>query len=80
MLGYIQRGGNPSAYDKVFCTRLGSYAGRLAAEGRFGVTVALCGSSITFNALADIAGRYKLVDPASEIVAAAEGIGICLGR
>ena len=80
VLGYIQRGGSPSAYDKVFCTRLGSYAGKLAAEGRFGVTVALSGNKITFNALADIAGRYKLVDPASEIVAAAEGIGICLGR
>ena len=80
VLGYIQRGGSPSAYDKVFCTRLGSYAGRLAAEGRFGVTVAVCGNKITFNALSDIAGRYKLVDPAAEIVAAAEGIGICLGR
>ena len=74
VLGYIQRGGSPSAYDKVFCTRLGSYAGRL------GVTVAVCGNKITFNALSDIAGRYKLVDPAAEIVAAAEGIGICLGR
>ena len=80
VLGYIQRGGSPAAYDKVFCTRLGSYAGRLAAQGRFGVTVALSGNKITFNALSDIAGRYKLIDPASEMVAAAEGIGICLGR
>ena len=80
VLGYIQRGGSPSAYDKVLSTRLGSYAGKLAAEGRFGVTVAVCGNTITFNALADIAGKYKFVDPSSEIVAAAEGIGICLGR
>ena len=80
VLGYIQRGGRPSAYDKVFSTRLGSYAGKLAAEGRFGVTVALVGNQITFNALADIAGKYKLVDPESEVVKAAEGIGICLGR
>ena len=72
--------GVDAAYDKVFCTRLGSYAGKLAAEGRFGVTVALSGNKITFNALSDIAGRYKLIDPASEMVAAAEGIGICLGR
>ena len=53
---------------------------KLAAEGRFGVTVALVGNQITFNALADIAGKYKLVDPESEVVKAAEGIGICLGR
>ena len=54
--------------------------GKLAAEGRFGVTVALVGNQITFNALADIAGKYKLVDPENEVVKAAEGIGICLGR
>ena len=80
VLGYIQRGGNPSAYDKALSTRLGSYAGRLAKEGRFGVTVAVAGSTITFNALQDVAGKYKLVDPACEMVRAAEDIGVCLGR
>ena len=80
VLGYIQRGGNPSAYDKALSTRLGSYAGMLAKEGRFGVTVAVSGSRITFNALQDVAGKYKLVDPASEIVRAAEDIGVCMGR
>ena len=52
----------------------------LAKEGRFGVTAAVSGSRITFNALPDIAGKYKLVDPDSEIVRAAEDIGVCLGR
>ncbi len=80
VLGYVQRGGNPSAYDRVLCTRLGSYAGMLARQGRFGVTVAVSRGEITFNALADIAGKYKLVDPDSEIVRAAEGIGVCFGR
>ena len=80
VLGYIQRGGEPSAFDRVLCTRLGSYAAMLAKEGRFGVTAAVSGSRITFNALPDIAGKYKLVDPDSEIVRAAEDIGVCLGR
>ena len=80
VLGYVQRGGNPSAYDRVLCTRLGSYAGMLARQGRFCVTVAVSRGEITFNALADIAGKYKLVDPDSEIVRAAEGIGVCFGR
>ena len=80
VLGYIQRGGNPSAYDRALSTRLGSYAAYLAKEGRFGVTAAVSGASITFNALADIAGKYKLVDPSSEIVRAAEDIGVCMGR
>lgn len=80
VLGYIQRGGNPSAYDKVLSSRLGSYAARLAKEGRFGVTAAVCGAEITYNALSDVAGKYKLVDPSSEIVRAAEDTGVCMGR
>ena len=80
VLGYIQRGGVPSAYDRVLCTRLGSFAARLCREGRFGVTVAVIGNRITFNALPDIAGKYKFVDPDSEIVRAAEEIGVCFGR
>lgn len=80
VLGYIQRGGNPSAYDKVLSSRLGSYAARLAKEGRFGVTAAVCGTEITYNALSDVAGKYKLVDPSSEIVRAAEDTGVCMGR
>ena len=80
VLGYIQRGGDPSPYDRLLCTRLGSYAAKLAKEGRFGVTAAVSGSAITFNALSDIAGKYKLVDPDSEIVRSAESIGVCFGR
>ena len=80
VLGYIQRGGEPSAYDRVLCTRLGSYAAQLCRAGRFGVTVAVSGNRITFNALPDIAGKYKFVDPNGEIVCAAEETGVCFGR
>ena len=59
---------------------MGAYAARLAEIGRFGVTAAVSGGSITFNALADVAGKYKFVDPDSEIVRAAEGIGVSFGR
>ena len=38
VLGYIQRGGNPSAYDRILSSRLGSFAGKLAKEGRFTLT------------------------------------------
>ena len=80
VLGYIQRGGNPSPYDRVLSSRLGSYAGKLAAQGQFGVTVAVAGRDITFNALPDVAGKYKFVDPASDIVRQTEDIGVCFGR
>ena len=77
--GYLQRGGTPCAYDRLLSSRLGGYAARLAAEGKFGVSVAVSGNRITFNALAEIAGRYKLVDPRGELVAFARGIGISFG-
>ena len=47
--------------------------------GKFGVTAAVSGNRITFNALAEIAGKYKLVDPEGDIVRFAEDIGIGFG-
>ena len=79
VLGYLQRGGAPCAYDRLLCSRMGGYAARLAAEGRFGVTVALEDNKITFNALTDVAGKYKFVDPAGETVRFAREIGISFG-
>ena len=79
VLGYLQRGGTPCAYDRLLCSRMGGYAARLAAEGRYGVTVALEDNKITFNALTDVAGKYKFVDPAGETVRFAREIGISFG-
>ena len=79
VLGYLQRGGTPSAYDRLMASRLGGYAAKLALEGKFGVTAAVSGNRITFNALAEIAGKYKLVDPNGDIVNFAKGIGISFG-
>ena len=80
VLGYLQRGGTPCAYDRLLCSRLGGYAAKLAAEGRFGVTAAVSGGDITFNALSDIAGKYKFVDPAGGDVQFARGIGVSFGE
>ena len=40
VLGYIQRGGSPTAFDRNLATRMGGYATQLIAEGRFGHMVA----------------------------------------
>lgn len=45
-LGYLQRGGTPTAYDRILATRFGLAAGELAVEGRSGVMVALRGDDI----------------------------------
>jgi len=79
VLGHIQRGGSPVPYDRVLCTQMGAHAARLAAEGRFGVTVALDGARMTCNALADIAGKTKFVPPRHELVRAARDIGVSFG-
>lgn len=64
ILGHLQRGGSPSAYDRVLGTRLGVGAGRLVLEGKFGRMVALQGTSIVDVALADAVGNLKTLDPA----------------
>ncbi len=79
VLGYLQRGGTPCAYDRLLSSRLGGYAAMLAKEGRFGVTAAVSGNRITFNALADIAGKYKYVDPRGDLVRFGRDMGVCFG-
>jgi len=77
--GHIQRGGEPSAYDRVICTQMGAFAAELAAEKRFGVTVALNGEKLITNDLADISGKTKFVPPKHELIRMARNIGISFG-
>src|SRR4029079_6525957 len=53
VLGHIQRGGSPSAYDRVLATRLGLAAGELVLNKRFGTMVALKGTRIIETTLGD---------------------------
>jgi 6-phosphofructokinase 1 len=64
VLGHIQRGGSPSAYDRVLATRFGVRAADLAGEGTFGVMVALRGTGLVAIPLAEATGELKTV-PAS---------------
>lgn len=77
--GHTQRGGMPDAYDRVFASRLGSYGGRLACKGKYGVLVAYRNREIVDIPLEEAAGKLKLVDPASEIIRQARDLGICFG-
>lgn len=77
--GHIQRGGSPSPYDRVFATRLGTYAVGLIERGEFGVTVALRNNEITHNRLCDIAGVAKPIPFDHPMLTTALDIGINLG-
>ena len=47
--GHMQRGGSPSAYDRVLATQFGTYAARLVADDHFGVTVAMVNNHVTVS-------------------------------
>ena len=61
-LGHLQRGGPPSAYDRVLGTRLGIHAARLAIHKDFGKMVALRGTNIVAVPLADAVGTMRKLD------------------
>ncbi|MDX1386717.1 MAG: ATP-dependent 6-phosphofructokinase [bacterium] len=62
ILGYIQRGGSPSPYDRVLATRLGVAASELAAQGKFGRMVCLKGTDIKNIPLKTVVQKLKHVD------------------
>ena len=61
VLGHIQRGGTPTAYDRVLATRFGVNAADAAHSGEYGVMVSLRGEDIGRVSLADAVRQLKLV-------------------
>jgi 6-phosphofructokinase len=61
-LGHLQRGGTPSAYDRVLGTRLGIHAARLALRKEFGRMVALRGTQIVSVPLSEAVGTMRTLD------------------
>ena len=77
--GHMQRGGSPSAYDRVLATEFGSYAAKLVEIERYGVTVAMVNNHVTQNRLDDIAGKTRNVPENCELLTAARRMGVSLG-
>ena len=63
VLGHIQRGGTPTAFDRVLSTRFGLAAITAAHEGNWGTMTALHGTKIEMVPLESATGELKLVDP-----------------
>ncbi|WP_217165732.1 6-phosphofructokinase [Streptomyces sp. AC512_CC834] len=64
VLGHVQRGGTPSAFDRWLATRFGLHAIDCVRDGDFGKMVALRGTDIVRVPIADATARLKTVDPA----------------
>jgi ATP-dependent phosphofructokinase / diphosphate-dependent phosphofructokinase len=79
ILGHLQRGGTPSAADRVLATRLGTACAELLDQGVHGVMVAARGAGAEPVPLEKTAGSKKLVPPDHPLVQAARYVGTCLG-
>ncbi len=80
VLGHLQRGGSPTACDRLLASRFGAMVVHLVANGQFGSMVALKDDQIVSVPIAEVAGRQKLVSLSGDVVRTAVGLGICLGR
>ena len=78
-LGHVQRGGEPTPFDRLLCTRLGTAAGMLLAQGHYNVMVALQGDKCVPVPLGKVAGRRKTVPPDHPWVETARLVSTCLG-
>lgn len=79
VLGYIQRGGSPTAFDRNLATRMGGHATDLIAKGEFGRMIALQGDTIGSIPLSEVAGKLKLVTEDHDLVVQGRRMGICFG-
>jgi 6-phosphofructokinase 1 len=79
LLGHTQRGGTPTAFDRVLATRFGHAAAKLAISKRYGEMVALQADACVSVPLDQVAGKNRLVPPDDPLLEAARNIGVCLG-
>jgi len=80
VLGYVQRGGIPSATDRILATSLGTAAAELLARGEYGRMVALSGNDITSVDLSIPAEKVKGVPRDHYMIDTALSVGTCLGE
>ncbi len=79
-LGHIQRGGVPTAHDRVLSSRYGYAAVELCMKGEFGKMVTMQGDTIGAVSLEEVIGqKTKNVDPNGELVSMAKAMGVCFG-
>ena len=79
VLGHTQRGGTPVAFDRVLASLFGVHAFELARQKKFGHMVSFRNNRITEVTLEEAVRSYHTVNPGSELVQAAKGLGISFG-
>jgi ATP-dependent phosphofructokinase / diphosphate-dependent phosphofructokinase len=79
VLGHLQRGGQPTGYDRLLATRFGGAAVRAVAEGKWAHMVALQSPHIVTVPIADALREPKRVEPSHDVVQTARATGISFG-
>jgi 6-phosphofructokinase 1 len=79
VLGHLQRGGTPTAYDRVLATQFGVKAMEMAINGEYGRMVSFLDHEITSVSLEKATQGQNLVDPEGFLVQTAKGVGISFG-
>lgn len=79
VLGHLQRGGSPLAYDRVLATRFGAFAVELLQRGEFGVMTALRSPDLVAVPLDRVVGRTRNVPLNNDIIRTARSVGISFG-
>ncbi len=79
VLGHVQRGGTPSAFDRVLASVFGVHAFELALEKDFGRMVALKNNTVTSVSLEEATKESNIVQKDGYLVKAAKGLGISFG-
>ncbi|NOY36951.1 MAG: ATP-dependent 6-phosphofructokinase [Chlorobi bacterium] len=79
VLGHLQRGGIPNAYDRILATEFGVKAFEMVLKKQYGYMVAYRHPDIVAVPLKEVIGIEKLVNPDSSLIKAARGIGISFG-
>jgi 6-phosphofructokinase 1 len=79
VLGHVQRGGSPLAFDRILASLFGVHAFELAAQGKFGRMVSYRNNTITSVTLEEATKEPSFVNKNSPIVKAAKGLGIAFG-
>jgi len=80
ILGHLQRGGTPSAADRLLATQLGSAATSMIHDENYGVMMALREKSVVPVRLEDVVGKRKTVPPDHSWIETAQRVGISLGN
>jgi len=79
ILGYLQRGGSPTASDRLLASSYGAYAVNLISNKDFGKMVAVVNDKITGVPLEDVGGKLRTVPSDHPMLERAYGLDICLG-